>query len=381
MSAEAPLSHARESRPAPAVGPGPESMSRPARPTARVGDSRWFLPGALGGIALLEFLINRVAQPLLSTVGLVGTGAVLIGTVSKFTLNLGAVLGIFVVALLLLRAIAPGGTGSHPVGRVSMLMMGLLLVVLSTLLTLVPDLLSGGGMLKRAQWLLQLSAVCLAMLTVLGLMPRGEPGRIHKLGAALVMLPALFQLEIQWGVLTSSPSLQRYGLLTLLYGPLLAMAALSAGAMCLSAGRRPRPLPTAVAVAVAVVTTLAMAVLIFGWPATATRLIYMGFDLRLPLRFEAQALYLLCLAAWVYAVVALFLAGTATDGRGGQGGDPTRARSLGLFLLGLAGCQARTLPQMMLYLSGLLVTTEALLLLPRRMAQATRPPSTTDSAP
>ncbi|MBL9003561.1 MAG: hypothetical protein JNJ46_04900 [Myxococcales bacterium] len=328
---------------------------------ARIAQSDWLgprlLPNALGVAAVFEFLSNRVLQPLSGPMfGAVpgSTLAAIIGTTSRFSQNLAAVLGILVVGALLLSAMRPQGAASQPLGRVSIVMMGGLSLVLSALLTLAPDFMSAAGLLKRAQWLLQLSSVCVALLITLGVLQRRGPRGIHKLGIVLLMLPALFQLEIQWGVMTASGYLQRYGLLTLLYGPLVAMATLAMGSLCVSEWRPARPRPAFVALGFAVSAALVMAVVIFMWSATALRLIYMSFDLRLPMRFEAQTLYLLCLTAWVYSVAGLMFIGREAN-------DSERSRGLGLLLLGLAGCQARTLPQMMFFLAGLLCAAEGVL--------------------
>jgi len=342
-----------------------------------------FLVHALGVAAIFEFLSNRVVQPLSGTVlGAVpgSTLAAVIGGVSRFGQNLAAVLGILVVGWLLRAAMRSSGAASQPLGRVSIVMMGGLTLVLSALLTLAPDWMSAAGMLKRSQWLLQLSSVCVALLITLGVLQRRGPSGIQKLGIVLLMLPALFQLEIQWGVMTASGYLQRYGLLTLLYGPLLAMATLAMGSLCLSEWRPARPAPAFLALAFAVGATLVMAVVIFMWSATALRLIYMSFDLRLPMRFEAQTLYLLCLTAWVYSVAGLMFMGR-------DAGDSEKARGLGLLLLGLAGCQARTLPQMMFFLAGLLCAAEGVLHQPlravvlRRRSDAASQAKATVSAP
>lgn len=323
-----------------------------------------FLPTALALVALFEFLTNRVLSPLSGAVlGAVpgSTLAAVIGALSRFGQNLAAVLGVIVVSSLLLSALRPGAAASHPLGRISIVLMGGLAMLLSTLMTLAPDSLSAAGFLKRAQWLLQLSSVCVAMLVAMGVLQRRGPSAIQKLGIVLLMLPALFQLEIQWGVMTASGSLQRYGLLTLLYGPLLAMATLAMGSLCLSVWRPARPAPAFWALGFGVSAALVMAVVIFMWSATALRLIYMSFDLRLPMRFEAQTLYLLCLTAWVYSVAGLFFSGRSST-------SSERMRGLGLLLLGLAGCQARTLPQMMFFLAGLLCAAEGVLFQPVRRA-------------
>lgn len=341
---------------------GPSETTRAARPKPGRA-STWlgpgFLPLCLGVVAIFEFVSNRVLQPLSTAPLGAAPGsplALTIAGLSRYSQNLAAVLGILVVASLLLSAMRSGGAASQPLGRMSIVMMGGLMVVLSTLLTLWPDFMSAAGLLKRGQWLLQLSAVCVALLITLGVLQRRGPAGIQKLGIVLVMLPALFQLEIQWGVMTSSGWLQRYGLLTLLYGPLLAMATLAMGSLCLSEWRPARPGPSLWALGFGIAAAAVMGVVIFLWSATALRLIYMAFDLRLPMRFEAQTLYLLCLTAWVYSVSGLFFIGRR-DGSG----DSERLRGLGLLLLGLAGCQARTMPQMMFFLAGLLCAAEGVL--------------------
>lgn len=337
--------------------PMPETPAESPRATPLTWLGPDSLPLSLGAVAVFEFLSNRVLQPLATApLGAApgSTLAIVIGGLSRYSQNLAAVLGIIVVAGMLLSAMRPGGSASQPLGRMSIVMMGGLTVVLSTLLTLWPDFMSAAGLLKRSQWLLQLSAVCVAMLITLGVLQRRGPPGIQKLGIVLVMLPALFQLEIQWGVMTASGWLQRYGLLTLLYGPLLAMATLAMGSLCLSEWRPARPTPSLWALGFGLAAAALMGVIIFLWSSTALRLIYMAFDLRLPMRFEAQTLYLLCLTAWVYSVSGLFFVG-----RGAPGSE--RLRGLGLLLLGLAGCQARTMPQMMFFLAGLLCAAEGVL--------------------
>jgi hypothetical protein len=93
-----------------------------------------------------------------------------------------------------------------------------------------------------------------------------------------------------------------------------------------------------------------MAYLLHRVPNFTMRLIYMSFDLRLPPHAEAYALYLISLCGWVFAVTALLL-----------GQASMRARGLGLLLIGLGGCQAHTLHQMLFYLCGLLCVAESLL--------------------
>lgn len=339
--------------------PADDAAADPQPPARQTWLGPGFLPLSLGAVAVFEFLSNRVLQPL-STAPLGATPgstlAIVVGALSRYSQNLAAVLGIFVVAAMLVAAMRPGGAASQPLGRMSIVMMGGLTVVLSSLLTLWPDFMSAAGLLKRAQWLLQLSSVCVALLITLGVLQRRGPPGIQKLGIVLVMLPALFQLEIQWGVMTASGWLQRYGLLTLLYGPLLAMATLAMGSLCLSEWRPARPTPSLWALGFGLAAAALMGVIIFLWSSTALRLIYMAFDLRLPMRFEAQTLYLLCLTAWVYSVLGLFFIG-----RGGSNTGSEPLRGLGLLLLGLAGCQARTMPQMMFFLAGLLCASEGVL--------------------
>jgi hypothetical protein len=100
----------------------------------------------------------------------------------------------------------------------------------------------------------------------------------------------------------------------------------------------------------AVVTTALLGFLLSRFPNLTTRMIYMSFDLRLPPHVESYVLYLLSLCAWVFAMVALVLSGR-----------PFRVRTLGLLLIGLGGCQSKTLHQMMYYLAGLLCIAENLL--------------------
>jgi hypothetical protein len=316
-----------------------------------VWTSRWFLPGVLGIAALLEFLLNRLLQPMMTTLS--GTGqqeSSLLFTLSRFSVNLATVLGIMVTAALVLRATSRGGVASRPVGRVSALLMGTLLCGLSAALVITPDGLSALMDLKRVQWLVQLSAVCLATLTVLGVLtqPSDKVQGLHKLGAVLLLLPLILILETQWGLFTSIPLFQRYGLLTLVYGPVLAVVALGGGALCLCT-QPPRPWRFLPATS-ALLATTTVALLLNRFPNLTTRMIYMSFDLRLPPHAEAYVFYLLSLCTWVFAVVAL-----------GVGAKMQQVRGLGLLLIGLSGCQSRVLHQQLFYVVGLFCIAESLL--------------------
>lgn len=350
-------------------------------PADKPWNSRWFLPAALGVAASAEFLTNRLLQPsLVAALGVGATTSAIVTGLSRFFLNLATVLGVMVLASLLYRATLPGGAASRPLGRLSVMTMGALLCGLATLLVLAPETLTAVIELKRTQWLTQLSGVCLAALVVVGLLAppsptvRVEPIRgIYKLGALLLLLPPLLLLETQWGLFTGIRALQRYGLLTLLYGPVLAVAALGGGALCMST-LPPRPRTAVPLFGAALVTTL-MAVMVNRAPNLTMRIIYMSFDLRLPPNSEAYLLYLLSLCAWVFAVLALFMSNRSA-----------RVRGLGLLLIGLAGCQAKSLHQMLFYLSGLLCIVEGLLdqrgrtLLRRPRAQADENSSMPSSA-
>lgn len=330
--------------------------------TGGLWKSRWFLPGTLGIAALAEFLFNRLAPPVMTALGGGSSLTSGIEVAGRFSLNLATVLGIMVVAGLLWRATLVGpdmaGVASRPMGRVSALMMGSLLCGLASMLVLAPRGLSAVLELKRAQWLMQLAGVCLALLTVLGILAQPVQTtsrwaryrqRRYKLGALLLILPPLLLLEMQWGLFTGIRALQRYGLLTLIYGPVLSVAALGMGAMFLmKLPPRPRGFFPG---ASALLTTVVMMLMLRRFPNLAIRIIYMSFDLRLPPHIEAYALYLLSLFAWVFAVVALLV-----------GEKAERPRGLGLLLIGLAGCQSRALHQMLFYLAGLLCIAESLLL-------------------
>jgi hypothetical protein len=328
--------------------------SESSAPADRPWNSRWFLPAALGVAASAEFVTNRLAQPAMVT--LLGVGAQtasLVTGFARFFLNLATVLGVMVLASLLYRATLPGGAASRPLGRLSVMTIGALLCGLATLLVIAPDSLTAFVEFKRTQWLTQLSGVCLAALVVVGLlappMEQGQPVRgIYKLGALFLLLPPLLLLETQWGLFTGIRALQRYGLLTLLYGPVLAVAALGAGALCMST-LPPRP-RTLVPLFGALIVTTGMALLLNRAPNLTMRIIYMSFDLRLPPSSEAYLLYLLSLCAWVFTVLALFVSPRSA-----------KVRGLGLLLIGLGGCQAKSLHQMLFYLSGLLCLVESLL--------------------
>lgn len=332
----------------------------------RVWKSRWFLPGAMGVAAMAEFLLNRLLQPILTTA--LGTSKLLsaLFVLGRFSLNLATVLGVMVVAALIWRATEPGGAMSRPLGRLSALCMGALLCGHAVAWIVFPEGRPGIFALKRLQWLVQLATVCLASLTVLGLLSRPKIETLpkirprHKLAVVLLLLPPLLLLETQWRLLTEVRVLQRYGLLTLIYGPVLAVIALGAGSLALTK-LPPRPrrfLPAACAL----LATTTMTAMLHRFPNLTARVIYMSFDLRLPPHAEAYGLYLLSLCAWVFAVVALVV---------GQG--QVRPRALGLVLVGLGGCQTRALHQMLFYLAGLLCIVDELLEMPRLERERAHP--------
>lgn len=314
----------------------------------KLPEGHWFLPGVLCGTALIEFLVSRVLQPAASVALAHNRGLAVLDLLSRFSLNLVAVLGIFITGMLLFRATRPGGAAANPVGKLSIWMLGGLLVILATVLVMFPTWAAQVGVIRRAQWLLQLSAVCVAVLTVLGVLPRYAPPTLHKLALLLILLPGLLQLELQWGLITSGKTLQRYGLLSLMYGPLLAMCTLAAGALLLSPRQVSRQTLIALCSAAGVVICMALSLVLA--PSAATRLIYLSYDLRLPLRIDAQILYLLCLSTWIYATAALLL-----------GSSQARITGAGLLLVGLAGCQAKTVHQLLFFVSGILLVAEGLL--------------------
>lgn len=271
---------------------------------------------------------------------------------SQFALNLATVLGIMVVVQLLVRAVLPGQVASRPMGRVSVLAMGFLFCGLALLRVFFPEAWVASLIdLRRAQWLAQLSAVCLSCLVVIGLCTRpiAEIRGRHRLGVLFLLMPPLLLLETQWGVLTNIHALSRYGLLTLIYGPVVALGAIGGGALFLlkrPASRRRRLL----AISSAFFATMLMSVFLYRLPVITTRIIATTIDLRLPPQPEMYTVYLLSLCFWVYAVVAL-----------GLGTFYERSRGLGILLIGLSGCQSRTLHQMLFYLTGLLCVAENLL--------------------
>ncbi len=266
------------------------------------------------------------------------------------------------MAALLLQATSVGGVASRPIGRLSTLTMGAVLCGLSTLMILAPDQTAAVLDVKRSQWLMQLSAVCLSLLAVLGILtqPLHKVRGRHRLGAMLLLLPCLLQFETQWGLLTAMPIFQRYGLLTLIYGPILAVGALGVGAVCVLGRTAPSsgadssawlsPWQRVLPLLSAFFFTAVMALLLHFNAGLTTRIIYMGFDLRLPPQAEAYVFYLLSLCAWVFAVVALAV-----------GEKPQPFRGLGLLLMGLGGCQPRTLHQLLFSLAGLFCVAESML--------------------
>lgn len=311
------------------------------------------LPGLVSLAAVAEFLLFRMLQPLLRMAptllpGWLQGGLLSVGT---FAAHFAGVLALCSLLALLFLAMRERGIASHPVGRLGLGMMALFFVGLAASEILLPRLLAETLGLVRAQWLMQTSSLCLAVLLTLAVVPRQTASGWHKLAMMMMLLPPLLLLENQWHLLTSRELMQRVSLVLILYGPTMSAAALGATGLLLLA-RRPWHWPTdsvALLLTSLIVSTMTMLLLIA--PAAATRLIYVAFDLQLPHQRLAQGVYMGSLAVWSMSVFSLLFRHGAL-----------RLRGMGLLLVGLAGAQPRTIHQETFFLVGLLCMTESLLL-------------------
>lgn len=346
--------------------------------------SRSFFPVVLLLVALLEFFFGRLLGPLFR--GQSGAFAAAVEIGSRFSQNLAAVLVLVSVAALLLQAVAAGGVAPNPVGRVGLSIMGTVFVSSAAMLVLIPDWLSAQVSLLRVQWLAQTTTVCLAVLIVVSMVPQLSRRTAERLGLLFLILPPLIQLETQWGVFSSKGLLPHFTLLFMVFGPVVAAAALGVGAMLVAPLRVLRGPAGVIPIGISLVIAMCMVALLFVDRAAAARLIFLVFDLRLPAALLAQAAYVLSLFLFALAVGAMLLGQAereATDGRSsffGLGSDAS-----GLLLIGLAGCQSRTIYQIGYYLTGLLCLSDSLLrrrprLEPSSAASANRDEKSADAA-
>jgi hypothetical protein len=279
--------------------------------------------------------------------------------VGSYSLNLASVLSLVVTAAMLLAAMAPGGLAGDAVRRnalelmirrTGLTLMSLVFLVVCSLLILAPAVAAQHLGLVRAQWLAQTSSVCLALLTLLSVLPRRTASRRHKLALLILLVPPLVLLETHWGLLSSRGILQHYSLFLAIYGSTAAAVSLGASAALLWPVGDLRWREDSIALSCAAVLVGSMSLLLLRDHGAAARLIYIGFDIHLPASAIAQSLYIVSFAAWTMTTAALLVRR-----------DRYRRRGIGLLLVGLAGGQARTVHQACFYLAGLLCLAEAVL--------------------
>lgn len=311
------------------------------------------LPAMVSLAAVAEFLLYRLLQPLLRMApSLLPTwlqGSLL--ATGTFAAHFAAVLSLCALLSLLLLAMRERGVASHPVGRLGLGLMSVFFVSLAMAETLMPRLLAATLGLVRAQWLMQTSSLCVAVLLALAVLPRKTATPWHKLAMIMMLLPPLLLLENQWHLLTSRDLMQRLSLVLILYGPTLSTAALGATGGLLLSGRSWLWQKDSLALLLTSLLVGTMSMLLLFAPAAAVRLIYIGFDLQLPPQPVAQGVYMLSLAVWSMAVFSLLFRHGAL-----------RLRGMGLLLVGLSGAQPRAIHQETFFLIGLLCVTESLLL-------------------
>jgi hypothetical protein len=333
----------------------------PASPSVAPGaPARWLrllggdvsLPALLCIAALAEFLLFRLLQPLLRMFphALPGWLWSVLDVAGNYSLNLASVLSLVVTAALLLAAMAPGGLASDPVRRTGLSLMSLVFLFVCSLLILSPGVAAQHLGLVRAQWLAQTSSVCLSLLTLLSVLPRRTASRRHKVALLALLMPPLLLLETHWGLLSSRGILQRYSLFLAIYGSTAAAVSLGISAALLWPSRDLRWREDSIALSCAAVLVTGMSLLLLRDHGLAARVIYIGFDIHLPVSAIAQSLFILSFAAWSISTMALLV-------RKGS----YRRRGIGLLLVGLAGGQARTIHQACFYLAGLLCLADAVL--------------------
>ena len=85
---------------------------------------------------------------------------------------------------LLRRLVGRGGLGATPIGRMGFGVMMAVFLLMALGQIAIPSTLGRAIGLLRAQWLAQTSSVCVALLTILSVLPRRRIAGLHKLALA-----------------------------------------------------------------------------------------------------------------------------------------------------------------------------------------------------
>lgn len=310
------------------------------------------LVALLGGAALSEFLLYRLLTPLLHLFpsGLPLRVRTTLEALGTFAAHFASVLALLVGAGLLRRLLRRGGLGATPIGRMGFGVMMAVFLLMAFGQVFFPAVLARAIGLVRSQWLAQTSSVCVALLTLLSVLPRRRIVGAHKLALALLLLPPLLLLENQWHLIAARSMLLRFSLMLVIYGSTVAALALGLAGLLLAPLRSWRWREDSLALAATSIVSGAMSALLLFDHGAAARIIYIGFDLHLPAEALVQGLFMLSLSAWTFSVMSLLL-------RPGS----SRRIGIGLALLGLAGSQPRAIHQVAFYLCGLLCLADVLL--------------------
>lgn len=302
--------------------------------------------------ALWEFLLYRLLTPALHLMPSVLPGPLraALEHAGTFAAHFASILALLVAGGLLRRLVGRGGLGATPIGRMGFGVMMAVFLLMALGQIAIPSVLGRAIGMLRAQWLAQTSSVCVALLTILSVLPRRRIAGLHKLALALLLLPPLLLLENQWHLFTSRSMLLRFSLMLVIYGTTVAAVALGISALLLSPLSAWRWREDSMALALTALVSGTMSALLLINHAAAARLIYIGFDLHLPAEAVAQGFFMLSLSAWCFGVFSLLLR------RG-----PERRRGMGILLIGLAGAQPRALHQISFYLCGLLCLADTLI--------------------
>jgi len=315
------------------------------------------LPALVSLAALFEFVFYRLLQPLLRgqkvpLPALFVHGVLTLGT---FSAHFAAVLSLCSFAALLYVWMGTRGIVTHPMGRVGLGLLGVFFLLLATAEMFLPSFIAQTIGLVRAQWLLQVSSVCLSFLLIFSVFPCRTEKTLHKLSLLLLFVPPVLFLESQWHLFREHSFLQRasFALLIPGYGATVAAGCLGGYALLLLLHRQWFWQKDSAAMLATSVLVGGLTFILVKAPTLALRLIYLGFDLQLPQVPWLQAVFILSLSAWSLAVFSHVL-------RKGR----LRLRGLGLLLVGLAGAQPKMLHQELFYLVGLLCLVESLALSP-----------------
>ena len=300
--------------------------------------ARFPLVAVLAGVALGEFLINRIIGHLLPFDPLAPRGfwRHAFADTRLFLYELTAVLSVLLLAAALVR-VAVGGDRYRIGARLSLSLVGLVCVLLSALGAVVE---LPGDLFFH----LHLSFTFLSLLIVLSIVAARAPARV-RLGSVILFLPVALHFAARFVRRVSlAPELTA----TPLQLEAIAQATLAAAAVvavpCFAARRR----GVRLALGLAAVLVGAAAVLVRVDWETAARVAAYGFGVALPMAPWALVVYLLALGGFSFTIVTLLMSP-----------GPERLRGWGLLLFGLGGLDQQAPFQMTLAAIGLLCIAES----------------------